>query len=218
MLASRDPSERLRRAVQDDSLPLVRRLVQKYDIRNTDRNMYTSLSWAAICGNEDMFEWLVIQGGHDDDELSRDSENNTILHLLASLPSKTLTPPHRIVRFDSGCAIRMASIYHDRFSFVLDWANTLGKTAMHVAAQEGNQAFVRLLMDLGADFDLPDVFGNTPLHYASAWGHLSVVQLLITSGCQFAARNNEGFTASDFAYSISLQGALQGGQRCPFLL
>ena len=33
--------------------------------------MHTSLSWAAICGNEDMFEWLVIDGGHDDDELSR---------------------------------------------------------------------------------------------------------------------------------------------------
>jgi len=180
-----------------------------------------------------MFEWLVIQGGHDDDELSRvsslpslssrsseelgdilrsiprsisldlvehggrrkevdrggqikahlslpslsllylqDSENNTILHLLASLPSKALTPPHRIARFDSGCAIRMASIYYDRcsfppplslslldrnvrradlpglsfstVSFVLDWANTGGKTAMHVAAQEGNQAFVQV--------------------------------------------------------------------------
>ena len=29
-------------------------------------------------------------------------------------------------------------------AFVLDWANTGGKTAMHVAAQEGNESFVRV--------------------------------------------------------------------------
>jgi hypothetical protein len=28
-----------------------------------------------------------------------------------------------------------------------------------------------------------------------------VVQLLIERGCQYAARNNQGFTASDYAYS-----------------
>lgn len=209
MLVSRDPSIRLRRAVQgedfgprvlsrldeadlttprsqEDNLALVRRLVVKSDMRNADRNMHTSLSWAAICGNEELFEWLVIDGGHDDDELSRvscpsslgsetvelihvrggmqDSENNTILHLLASLPSPALTPAQRLPRFATGCAIRMAGIYYDRctsnldcraapcppqltqsaVSFVLDWANVGGKTAMHVAAQEGNEPFVRV--------------------------------------------------------------------------
>ena len=60
------------------------------------------------------------------------------------------------------------------------------------------------------------------LRSASAWGHIAVgifwyffdrpiidpnptpcqiVQLLIERGCQYAARNNEGFTASDYAYS-----------------
>ena len=28
-----------------------------------------------------------------------------------------------------------------------------------------------------------------------------IVQLLIERGCQFTARNNDGFTASDYAYS-----------------
>ncbi|CDZ98601.1 FOG: Ankyrin repeat [Phaffia rhodozyma] len=205
MLSSRDPTVRLRRAVQEDNLPLVKRLVGRYDMRNTDKNMHTSLSWSAICGNEDMFEWLVVVAGHDDDELSRDSENNTLIHLLASLPSQLYTPPSRAHVFQHGAAIRMASIYYDRFSFVLDWANVGGKTGLHVAAQEGNEGFVKLLVDLGADFDLPDIFGNTPLHYASAWGHLDVVRLLISSGCQFAARNNDGFTASDFSYSAQLQ-------------
>jgi len=43
--------------------------------------------------------------------------------------------------------------------------------------------------------------GNTCLHYASAWGHVSIVQTLIERGCGFAARNNEGFEAVDYAYS-----------------
>lgn len=30
---------------------------------------------------------------------------------------------------------------------------------------------------------------------------IQIVQLLIERGCQFAARNNDGFTASDYAYS-----------------
>jgi hypothetical protein len=54
---------------------------------------------------------------------------------------------------------------------------------------------------------------------ASAWGHITVrgssggnalmlttmqiVQLLIERGCQYAARNNEGFTASDYSYSYA---------------
>ena len=37
-------------------------------------------------------------------------------------------------------------------------------------------------------------------HHSSVL-RLQVVQLLMNSGCQFAARNNEGFTANDFAYS-----------------
>lgn len=54
---------------------------------------------------------------------------------------------------------------------------------------------------------------------ASAWGHLHVralalsiprtdpaqiIQILIERGCQFAAKNVEGFTASDYAYSFVL--------------
>jgi ankyrin repeat protein len=30
-----------------------------------------------------------------------------------------------------------------------------------------------------------------------------IVQLLIERGCQYSARNNQGFTASDYAYSLS---------------
>ncbi|KAI0251257.1 ankyrin repeat-containing domain protein [Lactifluus subvellereus] len=203
-MAEKDTSARLRKAVRENNLFLVKRLIQRIDMRNPDPGpkRYTSLAWAVVEGNEDMFEFLL-NAGHDDDELSRDSENSTILVLLADIK-----PPLTSLYASSnpefmGAALRMARMYYDRYPFILDWSDSSGKTALHVAALKGNEELVRMLCDLGADFDLSDNQGNTPLHYASAWGHIPIVQLLIERGCQFAAKNNHGYSPSDYAYSIS---------------
>lgn len=64
----------------EGNLALVRRLLHPpssssgstVDVRNPDpSNGLTSLSYAAIGGYEDLFEYLVFEEGHDDDELSR---------------------------------------------------------------------------------------------------------------------------------------------------
>lgn len=41
------------------------------ELRNADRSRLTSLSWAAIEGGLEVFEWLLLDYGHDDQELSR---------------------------------------------------------------------------------------------------------------------------------------------------
>ncbi|THH12538.1 hypothetical protein EW146_g7600 [Bondarzewia mesenterica] len=218
-MAEKDATARLRRAVQENNLFLVKRLIQRTDMRNPDTapKRYTSLAWAAVLGHEETFEFLL-NAGHDDDELSRDSENNTILILLADLKPPInshygTTDPDLM-----GAALRMARLYYDRYPFILDWSNLQGKTALHVSSLKGNEELVRMLCDLGADFDLSDDQGNTPLHYASSWGHLPIVQLLIERGCQYAARNNEGFTPSDYAYSFSTRDTLQDTARTQFEL
>ncbi|KAI0832332.1 hypothetical protein BC628DRAFT_303207 [Trametes gibbosa] len=178
---------------------------------------YTSLAWAAVLGHEETFEFLL-SIGHDDHEYSKDSDNNTILTLLAEA-RPTPSTPHSAGPSDQdflGATLRMARMYIDRYPDILDWANAEGKTALHVAALKGNEELVRMLCDLGADFDLADNEGNTPLHYASAWGHITVVQLLIERGCQYSARNNQGFTPSDYAYSISTRDTLQDTARIQF--
>ena len=38
----------------------------------------------------------------------------------------------------------MARMYIDRYPDILDWANTEGKTALHVAALKGNEELVRV--------------------------------------------------------------------------
>ncbi|KAG9000622.1 hypothetical protein FRB94_009579 [Tulasnella sp. JGI-2019a] len=230
----KDPSDRLRRAIQENNLYLVRRIIERnvdgkgehsvrrsrqyrFDLRNPDpqASRYTSLAWAAVNGHEEIFEYLL-NLGHDEEELSRDVENNTILILLAGVRG----PPENSIQgkdYDlQDTALRMAQMYYERYPYLIDWSNVHGKTAMHVAATKGNEGFVRMFCDLGADFDLPDLQGNTPLHHASAWNHVSVLQLLIERGCQYAARNNEGFTASDYAFSYSTMNTLQETARSQF--
>ncbi|KAJ3563370.1 hypothetical protein NP233_g8982 [Leucocoprinus birnbaumii] len=210
-MAEKDPPSRLRRAVKENNLFLVKRLVQRTDMRNPDPapRRLTSLAWAALLGHEETFEFLLVSG-HDDRELSRDSENNTILMILADCgpPPKTYGSSVSTLDFNSA-ALRMARLYYDRYQTthkdLLDWSNGQGRTALHLSAVKGNEDLVRMFCDLNADINLSDNQGNTPLHYASAWGHVSIVQLLIERGCNYNSRNNQGFVASDYAYSFSTQ-------------
>ncbi|KAJ7180237.1 ankyrin repeat-containing domain protein [Mycena crocata] len=216
-MAEKDATARLRRAVKENNLFIVKRLIQRTDMRNPDPapRRYTSLAWAAVLGHEETFEFLMT-AGHDDAELSKDSENNTILMLLADYTPINLVNSRPSSVDVMGAALRMARLYYDRYPDILDWSNVHGKTALHIAALKGHEELVRMLCDFGADVDLSDNKGNTPLHYASSWGHIPVVQLLIERGCQYAAKNNEGFSASDYAYSFSTKDTLQDTARLQF--
>ncbi|EKM59136.1 uncharacterized protein PHACADRAFT_86933 [Phanerochaete carnosa HHB-10118-sp] len=217
-MAEKDPTIRLRRAVKENNLFLVKRLAKRTDIRNPDptHKRFTSLAWAAVLGHEETFEYLL-SASHDDREVSRvsiqqDSENNTTLILLADARppvSASVSTDHEFY----GATLRMARLYYERYPDTLDWANSDGKTAMHMAAMRGNEELVRMLCDFGADIDLADNEGNTPLHYASAWGHVLIVQALIERGCQFNMRNNDGSTPSDYAYSVGIREVLQDTAR-----
>lgn len=61
-----------RRLRSENNLFLVKRLIQRTDIRNPDPGprRYTSLAWAAVLGHEETFGYLLA-AGHDDEELSK---------------------------------------------------------------------------------------------------------------------------------------------------
>ena len=76
-----------------------------------------------------------------------------------------------------------------------------GRTALHVAAEFGNQEVVSLLLEAGADKDAANSLRMTGLQIAADEGHLKVVQLLLESGADKDAAGFEGKTALHSAAS-----------------
>ena len=63
-------------------------------------------------------------------------------------------------------------------SLLLNFVDEYGKTALHIAAANGNLKLVTWLLSLGA-VQCPNESGNTPLHWAALNGHMEVSQTLV---------------------------------------
>ena len=63
-----------------------------------------------------------------------------------------------------------------------------GVTAIHLACYNGFSNIVRILIQFGADVNMPDNNGTTPILYAKAEDRAQIVYLLTQNG----ARNVEG--------------------------
>ena len=62
--------------------------------------------------------------------------------------------------------------------------DNLGRTALHIAAGQGNSDFASFLLENGARVGAPDNNNNTPLSYAIDSKSLNTVQLLLAHGAQ----------------------------------
>lgn len=57
-----------------------------------------------------------------------------------------------------------------------------GQTPIVIASKTGNSAIARLLIDYGADVNMPDGLGHTPLEWACMEGHAKIARLLLENG------------------------------------
>ncbi|GAA5858626.1 hypothetical protein JCM1840_006488 [Sporobolomyces johnsonii] len=166
-------------------------------LRNTDPSTrQTSVHIAANAGRVDVVEWLIDEG-HEDAEISRDVAGETVLHIAAAKGH-----------------VEILGLYLSRYRFVVDWVNSRGMTPLHTVAMRGQleaaqDEHEQILLDHGADLNAPDLNGNSPLHYALSWGKLPVVKLLVELDCQTDSKNNQGFTAAEYAYSFAAADALK---------
>lgn len=69
-----------------------------------------------------------------------------------------------------------------------------GETALHYAAQLGDQQMVQALLYYKAAIDPRDQFGNTPLHWAAQRGDLTILQMLIDAKAAIDPQNKQGVT------------------------
>jgi len=63
-------------------------------------------------------------------------------------------------------------------------------TALHVAAENGYEPVVQLLMEKGADVEAKDEDGEVALHQAADNGHEAVVKLLIEKRADVETKEN----------------------------
>lgn len=82
-----------------------------------------------------------------------------------------------------------------------------GCTALHVAAQHGQESCVQLLLLAGADPNVRDKNGLTPLYYAALHKHAGVVRLFVAAReCDLHSVNNNKRTA---LHAAALAGSLE---------
>lgn len=76
--------------------------------------------------------------------MAQDSDNNTILIILADLAPYPTSSYAKTDPDFMDATLRMARLYYDRYPFILDWSNSQGRTALHTAALKGNEELVRV--------------------------------------------------------------------------
>ncbi|KAK3940661.1 hypothetical protein QBC46DRAFT_353953 [Diplogelasinospora grovesii] len=64
-----------------------------------------------------------------------------------------------------------------------------GRTPLSWAAEKGNEAIVKLLLQNGVDFNAKDTDGRTPLMWATLKGHEAIVKLLLENGVDVNAKD-----------------------------
>uniref|UniRef100_A0A3Q3M1H7 Ankyrin repeat and kinase domain containing 1 n=1 Tax=Mastacembelus armatus TaxID=205130 RepID=A0A3Q3M1H7_9TELE len=91
----------------------------------------------------------------------------------------------------------IAVLFYDVITLLLEHGAAVNQgdedqwTALHFAAQNGNDRTVRLLLDKGAIVDAKEKSGWMPLHLASQNGHETVVRLLLSRLSDEAVRQEE---------------------------
>ncbi|WP_218814551.1 ankyrin repeat domain-containing protein [Rickettsiella endosymbiont of Dermanyssus gallinae] len=89
----------------------------------------------------------------------------------------------------------------EKNSFFLSMMDKQGNTPLHYACKNGNEAFVKLLLEKGTVIDIANGEGNTPLHYACENGNGTIVNLLLKKGVgsSINSENDEGTTPLHYA-------------------
>jgi ankyrin repeat protein len=113
-------------------------------------------------------------------ELSQDlAWNNPLRVQLEAVWSVPPTP------LFLACSFGLVSVVDDLSSRAnVDWSlrNEEARTGLHIAAANGHEAVVKLLLEKDVDVDSKDRSGRTPLSWAAENGHEPIVRLLVDHG------------------------------------
>lgn len=85
------------------------------------------------------------------------------------------------------------------YSCDVNLQDSVGRCAIHYAAECGHVNAVKVLINAGCKADIGDVDSLTPLHLAANGGHVSVVETLLSSGCLVNAKTTDKLSPLHYA-------------------
>ena len=87
--------------------------------------------------------------------------------------------------------------------------DSVGYTALHIAAEQGKVDAVLILLDCKAVVDDRDLRGRSGLHHATEKGHPDVVRVLIKARADLNAEDRKGLTPLDVSQNVECSDALK---------
>ncbi|XP_054477413.1 inversin isoform X2 [Anoplopoma fimbria] len=167
-LATRNPSPK--------ALALLLKHIGPGEVDTQDKNKQTALHWSAFYNRPEHVRLLI---KHDSNIGIPDSEGKIPLHWAAHSQEPSATQTVR-------CILEAAPT-----ESLLNWQDYEGRTPLHFAVADGNEAVVEVLTSYeGCNVTAYDNLFRTPLHWAALLGHARIVHLLLE-------RNTSGTIPSD---------------------
>ncbi|MDC7235830.1 MAG: ankyrin repeat domain-containing protein [Spirochaetales bacterium] len=170
------------------NISLIKAMVRKQNVNSGTVAEGTLLHKAAASGNIDAAEYILAMGGNPnitnnagklpldmahEDRISRDKAK------IASLLVKAGSFRAENEKYAYFHTLYSQNDINYRFDF--------SQTALHLAAEQGHEGVLSLLMEEGADLDARDKPGNTALHSAVRGGYKNIVTMLLNAGADVNA-------------------------------
>ncbi|XP_075868643.1 inversin isoform X2 [Nelusetta ayraudi] len=167
-LATRHPSPK--------ALALLLKHIGPGEVDTQDKNKQTALHWSAFYNRPEHVRLLI---KHDSNIGIPDNEGKIPLHWAAHSQEPSATQTVR-------CILEAAPT-----ESLLNWQDYEGRTPLHFAVADGNEAVVEVLTSYkGCNVTAYDNLFRTPLHWAALLGHARIVHMLLE-------RNTSGTIPSD---------------------
>lgn len=138
-----------------------------------------------------------------------DDDGQTPLHVLAGRDAPS--PPrgryasklHKAVAASSSCFKTGVDFFVEEAGIAVDFRDSGGRTALHLACSRGNREAITALVSHGAAINMR---GQSPLHYAAEAGSAETVSLLLGLGADANCVGGRSITPLHLACSSSHRG------------